>query len=56
MAFDTLKQALSSAPVLHLPNFNNPFTIDYDASGSGFKVVLHQGEGAIAFFSRPFTP
>lgn len=42
--------------MLHLPNFNNPFTIDCDASRSGFRVVLHQGEGTIAFFSCPFAP
>lgn len=55
-AFEALKQVLSSALVLHLPNFDNPFTVDCDASGSGFGAVLHQGEGAIAFFSRPFAP
>lgn len=26
--------------------------MDCDASGTGFGTVLHQGEGAIAFFSR----
>lgn len=54
-AFEALKQALSSAPVLHLPDFDQPFTVDCDASGSGFGAVLHQGDGAVAFFSRPFA-
>lgn len=53
--FDVLKQALSSALVLQLPNFDKPFFMDYDVSGSGFWVVLHQGDGALAFFSRPFV-
>ena len=55
LAFDALKRALSTAPVLQLPAFDRPFTVDCDASGSGFGAVLHQGIGAIAFFSRPFA-
>ena len=54
-AFDALKQALSTAPVLHLPDFDRQFTVDCDASGSGFGAVLHQGSGALAYFSRPFA-
>jgi hypothetical protein len=54
-AFQTLKQALSSAPVLQLPDFECPFIVDCDASGSGFGAVLHQDQGPIAFFSRPFA-
>lgn len=54
-AFDALKGALSSSPVLQLPAFDQPFLVDCDASGSGFGAVLHQGDGALAFFSRPFA-
>jgi len=54
-AFDELKAALAAAPVLHLPDFAQDFIVDYDASGSGFGAVLHQGEGPIAYFSRPFA-
>jgi hypothetical protein len=54
-AFDDLKAALAAAPVLHLLDFTWEFIVDYDASSSGFGVVLHQGEGLIAYFSRPFT-
>ena len=54
-AFEALKQALSSVPVLQLPAFDRPFLVDCDASGTGFGAVLRQGEGALAFFSRPFT-
>ena len=54
-AFVALKQALSTAPVLQLPAFDQPFLVDCDASGSGFGAVLHQGDGALTFFSRPFA-
>jgi hypothetical protein len=52
-AFKLLKQALMTAPLLQLPDFNKRFIIDCDASRTGFGVVLHQGDGAIAYFSRP---
>ena len=54
-SFQSLKDALSTAPVLHLPNFSKPFIVDCDASGTGFGAVLHQGDGPLAFYSRPFA-
>jgi hypothetical protein len=38
-----------------MPDFDRPFIIDCDASGAGFGAVLHQGDGLLAYFSRPFT-
>jgi hypothetical protein len=35
-AFGGLERALSTAPVLHLPDFDKQFTVDCDASRSGF--------------------
>ncbi|CAO2038547.1 unnamed protein product [Urochloa humidicola] len=55
-AFAALKHALTSAPVLQIPNFDAIFTVDCDSSGSGFGAVLHQGEGPLAYFSRQFAP
>jgi hypothetical protein len=54
-AFTALKAALSAAPVLHLPDFAKEFVVDCDASRLGFGTVLHQGDGPLAFFSRPFA-
>jgi hypothetical protein len=55
-AFDALKNAVTSAPVLQLPDFDKPFIIDCNASDSGFGAVLHQGAGPLAFFSRAIAP
>jgi hypothetical protein len=55
-AFAALKQVLTEVPVLHLPDFSQEFMVDCDASGTGFGVLLHQGDGPIAYFSRQFAP
>jgi hypothetical protein len=55
-AFDSLKAALTSAPVLQLPDFEKPFIVDCDASGSGFGVVLHQGGGQLPSSAVPLRP
>lgn len=52
-ALQRLKLALTTAPVLSLPDFSEPFVVECDASNSGFGAVIHQGEGPIAYFSRP---
>jgi len=55
-AFQQLKEALTSAPILALPDFDRAFIVECDASSSGIGAVLHQGEGAVAFFSRALPP
>jgi hypothetical protein len=54
--FCVLQQALTSAPVLQLPNFELPFIVECDAFGTGFGVVLHQGGRPVAFFSKQIAP
>ena len=41
-AFEKLKKILSSAPILHAPNFSRPFVMESDASQFGIGVVLFQ--------------
>jgi hypothetical protein len=55
-AFLHLKQALMMTPLLQMPDFSKLFVVDYDASSAGFGVMLHQGDGVIAFFSRVMVP
>jgi hypothetical protein len=54
-AFAALKRALMTGPILQMLDFDMPFMVDCDASGIGFGAFLHQDEGPLAFFSRPFA-
>ena len=58
-AFDCLKGALSSGPVLLLPDQKKPFTLRTDASGVGLGAVLMQDQGKglqpVAYASKKLT-
>ena len=51
-AFAELKRRLTSAPILVVPNNDEPYTIYTDASRSGLGCVLMQYGQVIAYASR----
>ena len=51
-----LKQVLTSAPVLALPDFSQPFSVETDASGTGIGAVLMQHGHPLAYLSRALGP
>ncbi|GAU26218.1 hypothetical protein TSUD_354400 [Trifolium subterraneum] len=55
-AFVALKKAMSEAPVLSLPNFEEKFILETDASGTGMGAVLIQQDHPICYFSKQFCP
>ncbi|KAJ1704458.1 hypothetical protein LUZ63_004237 [Rhynchospora breviuscula] len=55
-AFEQLKMALMTVPVLSLPYFNCPFIVETDASEVGIGAVLSQDKHPIAFYSKKLSP
>lgn len=55
-AFQTLKTALTTTPVLAVLDFSNQFVIDTDASDLGIGTVLYQQGHPIAYLSKPLGP
>jgi hypothetical protein len=55
LTFENLKKVMTTTPVLALPDFVVPFTVEADASNQGLGVVLMQHDKPIAFLSKPLS-
>ncbi|KAK0608302.1 hypothetical protein LWI29_028621 [Acer saccharum] len=52
VAFEQLKRALVSPPVLRLPDFTQQFIVESDACGVGIGAILIQQDRPVAFYSE----
>jgi len=56
LAYERLKEVMTTSPVLIIPDFSLPFTINYDASGIGIGAILMKKGCPISFESRNLKP
>lgn len=55
-AFKRLKEAMTSTPILKLPDYTMEFTVETDASNTGIGAVLTQQGHPLAYFSKALGP
>jgi hypothetical protein len=52
LTFDKMKKVMSTCPVLALPDFGQPFTVECDASREGIGAVLMQNRNPLVYESQ----
>ncbi|KAL0419044.1 UNVERIFIED_CONTAM: hypothetical protein Sradi_1317900, partial [Sesamum radiatum] len=55
MAFSQLKKVMTTAPVLAMPDFSQPFVVETDACGKGIGAILMQGGIPLPYLSNAPT-
>nr|GEW94109.1 hypothetical protein [Tanacetum cinerariifolium] len=55
LAYHKLKEAMVKTPMLDLPNFEQEFVVETDASGKGIGAVLCQNGHPIAYWSKTLS-
>jgi hypothetical protein len=50
--FDERKRKVNQTPFLTLPNLQNPFEVEIDASGYAMGAILMQGERHVCYHSK----
>ena len=55
LAFQNLKTAVTTVPVLALPDFEATFVIESDASGTGLGAVLMQNQRPLAYYNQALS-
>ncbi|XP_028088687.1 uncharacterized protein LOC114289216 [Camellia sinensis] len=55
-SFSQLKEALTTPPILRLPDFSQTFVIECDACGVGIGAILTQQGQLVVYFSETLKP